>query len=883
MTTSVKLTPSDKVGNARFGCSMALSADGKTAVIGGFGDNNMKGAVWVFIHDEGNWVQKAKLVPADAASFNTFGSSVAMSADGYTVLVGGRGAAWKFSLSDDGVWRQTLTLTSTSAFFGFAVALSYDGSVSLVSAIDDNQTGSVNAYTHLGETSMLAARLLPPDPTVKNFGASVALSADGGVALIGASGRGNEEGSAWVFTSTDAPSGSGKVWTDGVKLPERSDRGNNFGFGYSAALSADGNVALVGSFGNALDPHQSGAWVFTNSNGVWTQQGPKLAVSNPYNYGQSVALSADGATALISDWSMSTGGVGWLFTLDANAWKLQGQALTGSPNQFKGFSIGGSVALSAAGTTYLVCGFDQDIDGTAFLFDEGSWEISHIFVLMLENHSFDNIFGLSGIPGIISTAATQSNTYNGQNYPVPKSTFAPASMPTDPAHEFADIMEQQCGLDAQKAWVNGQSYPAITNTGYVSNYATSRTEIHSGNPVIPTADQFGEIMKCFNTPVQLPVIYQLATEFALCDQWFSSLPGPTFPNRAFLHGGSSSGLADSPDDSSPVLWLAHGFKHAHGNIFAALRSKGLVWQIFVDPPNLGHFVPPPVCLLQGIHYLSTSGFSTFADSVKSPTYPEGYTFIEPNYGEVFSQSFKNGSSQHPMDGTYGGELLLKKTYEAIRNSPHWEKSLLIITYDEHGGYFDSGTPGTAPAPNDNPTKNKEFDYSRFTNFDFKQLGVRVPAIVVSPRVQKGTIDHTVYDHTSVLATIEHFFNLKPLTERDAAATPIRKLLGQTIRTDCPTELANPVAPPVTLAAFEVDPLVEQQPLPASGNVHGFLATLVKTDLELTPHDEAARAKILADFKLIRTVGDARAYAQKVGAKVESMRSSRNGIQTLHVA
>ena len=84
MATSVKLTPSDKVGNARFGCSMALSADGKTAVIGGSNDNNMIGAVWVFIRDEGNWVQKAKLVAADAVPSNGFGSSVALSADGYT-------------------------------------------------------------------------------------------------------------------------------------------------------------------------------------------------------------------------------------------------------------------------------------------------------------------------------------------------------------------------------------------------------------------------------------------------------------------------------------------------------------------------------------------------------------------------------------------------------------------------------------------------------------------------------------------------------------------------------------------------------------------------------------------------------------------------------
>lgn len=531
MPTSIKLSPSDKIGNARFGSSMALSADGRTAVIGGPADNNMAGAVWVFIRSGDHWIQQAKLVAAHGETSIRFGSSVALSADGYTMLIGSGGTVWRFELSDDGVWQEAWRGFSTSPIYGWSVALSYDGSITLVSAPDDQQTGSV--YTFTDWTTMTGQNLTPPDPTVRNFGMSVALSADGDVALVGATGRGNDEGSAWVFTLTDAPDGSGKVWSSGVKLPERSDRGSNNGFGCSVALSADGDVALVGSSAGGT---ASGAWVFSkDENDVWTQQGPKLAVSNPGTYGQSVSLSADGLTALISDWNNSTGGIGWLFTFDGNSWKQQGKALTGDPQRFSGFSAGASVALSASGNTYLVCGFDQDIDGTAYLFDEESWEITHIFVLMLENHSFDNIFGLSGIPNIITKASTQSNTYQNHNYPVPESGLAPASMPTDPAHEFADIMEQQCGLAAQQAWVNGTPYPkTITNAGFVSNYATSRTEIHTGNPVTPNADQYGDIMKCFQTPTQLPVIYQLATEFALCDQWFASLPGPTFPQSRFF-------------------------------------------------------------------------------------------------------------------------------------------------------------------------------------------------------------------------------------------------------------------------------------------------------------------------------------------------------------
>ena len=880
MQTTVKITPNDKVGFARFGCSMALSADGKTAVIGGSTDNNMAGAVWVFINSKDNWIQQGPKLVGDGAGASGFGANVALSADGYTLLVGGTGnAVWIFSLSDDDVWHQVQKLTGVGSF-GSSVALSYDGDIALIGAQGDNNfTGAVWIYTRTGEVwNQQGTKLTAPDPGVRLFGKSVALSADGDIALIGASGAGNDVGSAWVFASTESPTGPDLMWNQpGVKLPERSDRGNNYGFGYSVALSADGTVALVGAFA-AVD---AGAWVFTKSDDGWTQQGPKLAVSNPVLFGQSVALSADGMTALIGDFSQSSGGLGWLLKFDGDDWHQQGSALTGSPNKFSPFSAAGNVALSADSKTSMVCGYDQSIDGTAFLFDYGSWEITHIFVLMLENHSFDNIFGLSGIQGIISSASTKSNTFPGQdglpkNYPVSKPALP--VMPTDPAHEFADIMEQQCGLAAQKNWLNGTPYPqSITNEGFVSNYATSRTEIHSGNPVIPTEVQRGEIMKCFDTPTQLPVIYTLATEFALCDQWFASLPGPTFPNRAFLHGGSSSGLADSPADSSPPLWALHGFKHAHGNIFAALSRKGMVWQIFVDPPTgIQHFVPPPVCLLEGIHYFNTHGFGTFDASVKSPNYPEGYTFIEPNYGHVYTQSFMNGSSQHPMDGTYGGELLIKKTYESIRNSPHWEKSLLIITYDEHGGFFDSGSPGFAPAPNDNPTKDKQFDYSLKTTFNFQQYGVRVPAVVVSPRIKKGTVDHTIYDHTSVLATIEHFFNVRPLTERDDKANSLAHLLGKPIRTDCLKELPNPIQPAQPLReVVESDPLVALQPLPSSGNVHGFLATLLKTDLEITP-DEATRTQILAEYQLIKTVGDAEAYAKKVSAKIENLRAAGGG-------
>ncbi len=193
-----------------------------------------------------------------------------------------------------------------------------------------------------------------------------------------------------------------------------------------------------------------------------------------------------------------------------------------------------------------------------------------------------------------------------------------------------------------------------------------------------------------------PVTYQLATDFAVCDHWFSSLPGPTWPNRFFVHGASSAGWADSPPPATIALWETPGggFTYPSGSsIYDALVKAGMQWRVYVDEngPLLGGI--PQVAALKGITYgINTNAFTRFASDLQGP-YPYTYTFIEPNYGDVSGGSYTGGSSQHPTDGVSGGEGLVKATYEAIRNSPLWNRSLLIVTYDEHGGFYDSVPPG----------------------------------------------------------------------------------------------------------------------------------------------------------------------------------------------
>jgi phospholipase C len=510
--------------------------------------------------------------------------------------------------------------------------------------------------------------------------------------------------------------------------------------------------------------------------------------------------------------------------------------------------------------------------------------IGHVFVLMLENHSFDNIFAFSGIQGLAGHVATASDSNSDGQQSYPAASPAPTSMPTDPGHEFLDTLEQLAGPAA--GYVSGKPYPPIVNTGFVANYATTTSEwvrsLITGKPYpyspsypsnrLPNSSEVGDVMKCFDTPNQLPVIHQLATEFAVCYQWFSSLPGPTWPNRFFVHGASSGGWDDSPTELQMGAWETPGggFVYPSGaSIFDRLDHADVGWRVYVDEDGPVAGGIPQAAALHGITWkVNTNKFSDFASDLQGP-YPYPYTFIEPNYGDSSSGSYQGGSSQHPMDGVHGGEALIKATYEAIRNSPLWDRSLLILTYDEHGGLYDSGTPGVAPSPGDGSPVNSGPNTHGFT---FDHYGVRVPAVVVSPLIPPDSVDGTVYDHTSVLATVEKLYGLTPLTQRDKQANDVLGLLSlPTPRTDCPTTLKGPAATESSRAALseaaQID--VGEQPLPSEGNLIGFLAVVVKTDLELSDGSEAQTSAIIERFKGIRTTGEARDYIEEVSAKAEA--------------
>jgi phospholipase C len=550
-------------------------------------------------------------------------------------------------------------------------------------------------------------------------------------------------------------------------------------------------------------------------------------------------------------------------------------------------------------------------------------KLTNVFVLMLENHSFDNIFAMSGIQGITAAAVEDFNFADGKKYFVQDG--APSCMTTDPGHEFDDVLEQLCGCAAAQSYQGGP-YPPVDNSGFASNYARSTSELTG----LPDKSQIVDIMSCFDTRSQLPVIHQLACEFAICDHWFSSIPGPTWPNRFFVHGASSAGWSDSPDLKNEIPWYTFGgFQYENGSIFDALRAAGHRYRLYNDNhnrfsddasgPEFGGWISQ-VASLKGVSQLDIRSIDDFASDLQNPDYNEYYTFIEPNFGKSFfarqpwqkgiarenlaGPTYKGGSSQHPEDDPSGGEGLIKAVYEAIRRSPVWNTSLLLIVYDEHGGFYDSVTPGRAVAPGDLPPRGQPALNSR--GFDFGHYGVRVPAVVVSPLISKGKVDPTVYDHTSVLATLERLLDMAPLTKRDLAANHVLHLLTEsTPRTNCPTTLVSPArlnrgGPVEDLkegiaalghAAQDIEGATERavegvrdasggladEPLPDSGNIIGFLHILLKTELECAKtaeQDEDAQASIYANFKRIDTHGKAQAYVKVMAEKIEMARKAR---------
>jgi len=391
----------------------------------------------------------------------------------------------------------------------------------------------------------------------------------------------------------------------------------------------------------------------------------------------------------------------------------------------------------------------------------GLENIEHVVVVMMENRSFDNLLGWLydnqtdpppyNIPpqnpttfdGL--TANRYSNSLNGQAVFAshPPSAWPPANNPNaiptpDPHEEFDHITTQLFGTASPAPGA------VPTMSGFLQDYAT--TDAGPANA--------GQIMQGFG-PKDANVINQLARSFAVSDRWFASVPTQTWPNRAFIHAGSSDGHINN--DNYELYDVP--------TIFNVLESRGKSWGVFHDTTlipslTLGQFLGRLGALDDHFHRYDV--FKALCQA--SPTSPAAgrlpqYSFVEPRFNPelgLFKMDYP--SDYHPPHNVCRGEQFLADVYQAVRNSPYRDKILLVITFDEHGGGYDHVAPPAGAAPP------QPWPKSRDGRFDFSRFGVRVPAIVISSYVQPGTVfraspDEAPYDHTSVLATLRDWLSL----------------------------------------------------------------------------------------------------------------------------
>jgi phospholipase C len=430
--------------------------------------------------------------------------------------------------------------------------------------------------------------------------------------------------------------------------------------------------------------------------------------------------------------------------------------------------------------------------------------IKHVVQLMLENRSFDQMLGYL-YPGNKSPLGHEFDGLTGNE-----------SNPDDTGRE---VKVYPIGPDAQSAYFRpgadpGEGYhntnfqlfstqdptpgQVPTNKGFVINFKASIASDLSNHfkDTLP-GTQAHEIMGMY-APETLPVMTKLARSYAVCDRWFCSAPTQTIPNRAFAAAATSLGHLDN-----------HVKVFTCKSIFGALGDAGLDWSIYGysrDPLTQMDF--PDTQTADQSHF---GHFRDFQQRARAGTLPP-YTFLEPNFGAA-------GNSQHPNYDVALGEKLIHDVYRALHDGPGWDDTLLLITFDEHGGNYDHVPPPYGATPPDDSVGEWDFDFTRF--------GVRVPALLVSPRIKAGTVFRSksgTIDHTSVLKTLQKRWGLPALTRRDAAAPDLGDVL--------------------TLASPRTDDALVGITIPVSSETHPLLST--PSDLEKIHAQKVARLPIRND-------------------------------------
>ncbi|XP_010273152.1 PREDICTED: non-specific phospholipase C4-like [Nelumbo nucifera] len=398
--------------------------------------------------------------------------------------------------------------------------------------------------------------------------------------------------------------------------------------------------------------------------------------------------------------------------------------------------------------------------------------IKTVVLLVQENRSLDHILGWMKILNPeINGVSSGDEFYNSLSTTDPNSKkvyFGDQSeyVDPDPGHSFQDIYEQVFGIP----WGQSSSREqAVKMNGFAQNAENTQKGMSD------------TVINGFR-PEAVPVYRELVSQFAVCDHWFASVPSSTQPNRLFVHSATSHGLI-----SNDTKRLIEGSPQK--TIFESLDEAGFSFGIYYQ-------YPPSTLFYRNLRKLKyIKNFHQFDMNFKSHC-KEGklpnYVVVEQRY---FDLKLLPGNDDHPSHDVSEGQKFVKEVYEALRASPQWNEILFIITYDEHGGFYDHvPTPTGVPSPDDIASPGPFY-------FKFDRLGVRVPAIFISPWIERGTVLHrpsgpypsSEFEHSSIPATVKKIFNLKEfLTKRDAWAGTFETVLTrESPRTDCPVTLPQP--------------------------------------------------------------------------------------------
>jgi phospholipase C len=416
----------------------------------------------------------------------------------------------------------------------------------------------------------------------------------------------------------------------------------------------------------------------------------------------------------------------------------------------------------------------------------------HLVVLMMENRSFDNLLGylyeadrpqrfigrgereFRGVAGR-SDLANPDDGHPPRPVAVGK---APYDTPEDMCHPCPDpgefyrphVNRQVYGIDEVPGDSSSLPDPAPMN-GFVQDYIRAIKSQEAWDGVEPTYDVYRRIMNCF-TPEAAPVINGLARAFAVSDEWHCSVPSQTFCNRSFVHSGQSHGFVTNSDY---IKWHDNTAATVFERLTAAL-GPGRDWRVYWDHKDilpLTRLIHPR--LRHGAFDANFRSFADFAADCASGDLP-AYTFIQPrlilDHNDMHPPVVLNAEVESSV---LAGELLVAEVYDAVRKGKSWLRTLLVITFDEHGGCYDHFPPPKGAVP---PVASP--DYPLEEGFRFDRFGVRVPTIFVSPYVAPGTVVRAAgavpFDHTSLIRTICRRWGLEPLTDRDRAAEDVGAVL-----------------------------------------------------------------------------------------------------------